>query len=459
MSINKTTTLVLFLSFFAFFNISFSDENQDISFKYEEAEKTAQQYIDINKNDDIWQDHNPRLWEATPLFMEKDIPSYIEYAVTCDRSPQCGFIIVNVDGDDVKIPVASPSDIPPSQILVNKSGANKQDLQFFYFWPLDIYSRNISTEQINALNPQTDPLEDEKDENLEKLTPEEQVQILKIMTEKKEKLPEIFEKQLDFWKKYKLSPDFQQVKKYIENYQFTSASLPESVDVWDWKYVKSYSNSSGCNSRVPCYKQYNYWYGWWWCDSWCSPVAAAIIFGYHDRIGNYPELLPNYIAPVTNGKNSPIRIVDMTDNIRSYMGTYCVSGEWLTTVSGMVNAVSFLHHHVGYAYAQSWAVYGNQWPTSMTIFEEINAGRPLILNMHQVGAPQPEWHSVVVYWYKKAPSNSLINTVRINAGWWNGNDSNTSIHLINITNIQFDTNDNSVKTTHSVVWYDINPYE
>gem|GEM_PF-3853167 len=61
MSINKTTTLVLFLSFFAFFNISFSDENQDISFKYEEAEKTAQQYIDINKNDDIWQDHNPRL--------------------------------------------------------------------------------------------------------------------------------------------------------------------------------------------------------------------------------------------------------------------------------------------------------------------------------------------------------------------------------------------------------------
>jgi len=463
-----TKTLVgswMLLSLILWYSLTFweskdipQERNAQERVNYDEAEKMAQRYLEMNKYDDLWENNSPRLWEATPLFMEKEIPSYVEYSVSCERNSQCWFIVVNIDGDDVDIPVASPSDIPPSQRLLDKSWAEKQELQFYYFGPFDIYSKNQITGQINAIDPQKDPIEEE-DDNLKDLTPEEREQVLKMITEKQEQLPENFKKQFDFWQKYKLSQEFQQAKKYIEDYDFTSTAFPESVDVWNWKYVKTYNSSPGCSSRVPCYKQYNYFYKWWWCDSWCSPVAAAIIFGYHDRVGNYPNLLPNYVAPVTNSKNSPIQIVDMIDNIRSYMGTFCVSGTWLTTPDGMVNAVNFLRHHVGYAYAQSWAVYGHQWPTSMKIFEEISEGRPLMLNMHQIGVSQPEWHSVVVYWYQKVSTNDLIHTVRINAGWGNNNDSNTAINLINITNLQFDPNDNSVKTTHSVVWYNINPYE
>jgi len=81
---------------------------------YEEAEKIAQEFITANLWNEFWKDEIPTLWEWTPMYMEKNVPSYVEYIVTCERNPQCWFIIVNVDGDDVSIPVASPSDIPPS---------------------------------------------------------------------------------------------------------------------------------------------------------------------------------------------------------------------------------------------------------------------------------------------------------------------------------------------------------
>jgi len=420
---------------------------------FKDADSLAQKYIAINKNDDLWFENNPRFWEITPLYMEKETPSYIEYAITCDRHPQCWFIIVNVDGDDVDIPIASPSDTPPSQIITKKSGNIKEKLKFYYFTPFDIYSINRENSQINALDPQVDPIE--KDDFFDGMQEEEKKQMSLFIQKKKDKIPEKFTQQLQSIIEYKKSDDFIEFKQKMTEYSswdalnnFLSPQTPGTEQDVDWKYVK-WQSSYNCNSRIPCYEQHDYWYGWqqWWCYSGCAPVAASMILGYHDRVGNYPELLPWVVANDQNGYFFPSEIRAMINNIREYMGTTCEDWQWSTDVTNIEKGIKFAKNN---GYSSSESELFEFWTDNMMfkIKTEINAWRPIILNIFS-----DEWHSVVWYWYfnplNPPPNTTILPYVRINAGWWNGQYSNTNIYIYSI-NVQ-----NKIRSLWSVVWYNV----
>jgi len=440
--------IVLSLIFWYSFSFWESKEIPQVSktqerVNYEEAEKIANRYLNINRNDDLWKDNHPQLWEATPFFMEKDVPSYIEYMIICEKSPQCWFIVVNIDGDDVDIPVASPSDIPPSQILLRKSWQEKQNLQFYYFGPFDIYSKNKITGQVNAIDPQKDPIDEVGD--IKDMNEDEQRNLKHFIWEQKNKLPQVFEKQLDFWKNYKETQDFFKVKNTIHQYDAMSSYDPgvDPIDSYGWKYVKGQS-SYNCNSRVPCYRQYSYLYdGWWPCASGCSPVAASIIFGYHDRVGNYPQLIPYEVANDENFRWSPTSVNNMISEMRELMETFCDGGEGTTYRYKIPYAKQ-------YAIERGYTANSGQKTTiidiSVKLIHEINMGRPVLLSINTL-----DWyngHSIVWYWYNAYNHNQ----VRINAGWWNGLHSNSNISLFNITNINGATS-TEPQTTSRLTWF------
>jgi len=449
-----------------------------------EAESIAQRYIDINRDDDLWKDNNPRLWEVTSLYMEKTIPSYMEYSVICDRNPECWYIIVNVDGDDVDIPIASPSDSAPSKILTSKSWDKKENLHFFYFWPFDIYSKNTITGQVNTINPQDDFMID--DAEFEKMNEHEKELIQK---EQKEFLDIKLQGHISYWEEYRNSDALKHVKEYIHTYNIVPFGNPGTEDKNGWRYVKWQSAWSTCNSRIPCYEQFEYDYETWYtnkCASGCSPVAAAMIFAYHDKENNYPNLFQDTVAPMKNKKTYPwpwdpdINPRTVIDEIRWHMHTTCSISfrypnkpRWGSTYGyDMPNGIQYAKDN-GYPWSTSWLI-TSQSQILPRIEQEINNGRPLLINIvtrRWDWAAQPDinpldtnrknsWHTVVWYGYNKNSNATIPNQVRINAGWGNGLHSNSNISLFNITNI--DLSDPAYSSwvyptiTESVVWYIIN---
>jgi len=435
--------------------------------------KIAELYLKSNKNDDFGKNNSPRLWECTPLYMEKSIPSYFEYQVLCERNVDCGYIIVNVDGDDVDIPIASPSDISPSQILTQKSWAIKADLQFYYFSPFDIYSKNTVTNQINAINPQMDPIEE--NEILDEMKDEEKQQIGVYIKEKKKQLPTRFKQQWEYVKYLKGTQKFKEIKENFSQYNIVGIPGFEDDEDANWRYVK-WESSWNCNSRVPCYEQYTYEYGIIWftkiCPSGCSPVAAAIIFGYHDRVENYPDLIPGTKANDVNGKLIPWRIFFMIRSIRNYMDTVCAKNVYdniyevgSTTAANMPAWIQFAHDK-WYENSTSWLVLEEEELFS-TITDEIDNGNPILVNILSWYLYFDEetyeliidksGHSIVWYGYNKDVTDDTIKEIRINAGWGNWLHSNTNINTANITNFDV-APENTIDfftILDSVVWFHI----
>jgi len=342
--------------------------------------------------------------------MEKSTPSYMEYTVICENTADCWYIMVNVDGDDVNIPKASTSDYPASKILADKSGTKKEDLDFFYFWPFDVYAQNKITKQINAIDPQMDPIEDD-------------MMLEPTIIEQKEKLSARLQEHIDFYTLYRKSEEYKKDTIIFQNkYGIQS---PWSVQLWDWKYVK-WNYTSNCNSRVPCYQQYRYWYGWQWCATGCSPVAVAMIYGYHDRMGNYPNLLPDSVAADINGKYTPEDIKNMIEELRWYMWTFC---DWFagSTYDSQIAEGKHFAWNQGYTmtHAGLTSYYMESW-----IKHQIDQWRPIVIN---IGGTGWVWHSIVGYGYFKPqnppPNTSALPLVKINAGWGNNHDSNAMIDL------------------------------
>jgi len=446
--------------------LSYADFKED-----DNGRKIAEQYLESNKNDDFWENNSPRIWEWTPLYMEKSVPSYFEYQVICERNVDCGYIIVNVDWDDVDIPITSPSDIPPSQILTQKSWAKKSDLQFYYFSPFDIYSKNTITNQINAINPQIDPTEGK--EILDEMKDEEKQKIRAYIQEKKNQLPTRFKQQWAYIKYLKGTQKFKEIKEKIQKSNVVGVPGFEDNEETNWRYVK-WESSWNCNSRVPCYKQYDYEYGIPWftkiCPSGCSPVAAAIIFWYHDRVENYPELIPNTQANDENGKLIPWRIFLMIRSIRNYMNTECTNNIYdnvyatgSTIAENMPAWIQFAHDK-WYENSTSGLILEEE-ELFLTITNEIDNGNPILVNIFSWYLDFTEeeliigksGHTVVWYGYNKDTTDDSLKEIRINAGWGNGLHSNTNINTANITNFDVAPENTFEFSTilDSVVWFHI----
>jgi len=61
------------------------------------------EYIESGLEDASWKDNSPRIADNGTFYYTDDtnIPSYIEFQISCEREEYCGFAIVNIDGNDV----------------------------------------------------------------------------------------------------------------------------------------------------------------------------------------------------------------------------------------------------------------------------------------------------------------------------------------------------------------------
>jgi len=407
----------------------------------EEGRNIAQKYIDENRDGFFWKDNTPTLWEWTPFFMEKETPSYIEYQVHCSSTPNCWFIIVNVDGDDVEIPALSHSDTPPSIILAQKSKTRIDALQFYYFSPLSLFARNTLDESIFAVDPQIDPRESDFDPKLG------DKKIQEMIESQRKNLPSIFQSYLQAITEYKQSDDFQTWKQNIWQ-PVENMNIPEYIptgntqDIGSMRYLKGLYDFETCHSIVPCYRQFWYLYenDTKVCWSGCTPVAAAIVYAYHQR-NDYPWLSSSPLPMINEEYYQPTR--DLIDDLRGYMETFCgdITGDddtnihpWSTYWHKIWRGIQYAWYH-GYtdAYPTNIPIW---WTVDIpTLFNDIKwfivAGNPIIMSVKNPNVVAG--HSVVVYGYAIDTSNWNYSIV-LNAGWW---DDNFSHEVINLSGFSF----------------------
>jgi len=406
---------------------------------YEEAEKIAQEFIAKNIDNEYWRREVPVLWEWILMYTEKIAPSYIEYSVLCDAEKECWFILINLDGDDVKVPVFSLSDTSATTILAQKSRTKKENLEFYYFSLFSIYAKNKITGEMYAFHPEIDPTED-------MFIWMQQQDINRIMSKQRSKIPEIFQKELAIIKKYKQS----QKGKWYSQKNDNSAPYP-LPDRDTWQFVPGLPTYD-CWSIVPCYKQYAYRYGNFSpCASWCMPVAVAMIFGYHDR-QTKPDLVEWIdIAPMRNHPQVSKNIRQMISDLRAYMGTTCKNPNddgiyaWSTSSNNVWNSLYYATYQ-WFGASTFWThIHDSEQgeDTMDVVMTEIDNGRPIIMN---IMGNDEAGHAVVGYAYSS--DTTTWYWVGVNIGWWPNFRPNI---IINIENIAFWW----YHTLHSIHTFDI----
>lgn len=413
--------------FFVVLGISFSWFTYAISkFNYESALWMANEYITNSSFDENWKDHNPQIeWKWKEFHTDDDNKiSYIEFKVSCDNNPDCWFIMVNFDWDDVTIPVASTSWNTPSEILLAQNGWDISDNKLYYFSPFDMYSENSKNNEVSSLDPV-----DNIDKTLEqdtKLTKEEKQEKRKLA--KNNLRNKIKSMQKEAWD-YKKTDDFknkrqelrdkkQSIPKEEVSYKilpFGEFANAETNQWWNWytspwtsdKFI-TWNSASNCWSRIPCYNQYTTTYNWSSCYVWCTPVAFWMIYWYYDRLwGTYANL----ISWTANSINDTT-VNTMIKAVWTKLSTYCSWNEWATNSTNYTSAINYAKDKW---YNNSVAINYTWTPSSLftTIKSEINSNRPIVIHLRSL-----DWtkgHSVVWYWYKTTGSLSIV---RINMGWW-----------------------------------------
>ncbi|MFA5917297.1 MAG: hypothetical protein WC850_03645 [Candidatus Gracilibacteria bacterium] len=407
------------LLFVAILFISFSGVSYAVSkFNYESALQIANEYIANSSFDENWKDYNPTIVEKGKEFHTDDDSkiSYIEFKVSCDNNQDCGFVMVNFDGDDVTVPIASTSGNTPSEVLIAQNGGSKEDNKLYYFSPFDMYGENTKTEEVSSINP-VDNINKtlEQDTKLTKEQKEEKRiehrNELKNTIIKAKKEAGEYKKTEDF--KGKLN-ELKENKQSIPNEEFSYKILPMAnatiPGVGGTGYVppSNASNTfvlgnaySGCNGKLPCYNQFTTTYNGSSCAVGCVPTAYATLFGYYDRKGTFPNL----IAGTASTLNSTDIQTLMSTLGQSYMSTICSGAEGLTsTTNGMNGGVNYAKSK-GYANTIGTAFTTNIFSNIKT---EINASRPVILGNGS--------HAMVGYGYYSTTDTSK-QIIRVNLGY------------------------------------------
>ncbi len=398
--------------------VSLAILSSPLSFSYAKSElvewralSLAHQYIENSLSDEAWAGNNPVI-SAQSKFYTDDAKkvSYIEYKVTCDSSPDCGFIMMNVDGNDVSVPIASPTGNTPSEIL---DQGNDVSEKFYYFGPFDLYSENEVTGDVQALNPQL--AVDLRDDTQMKRSKEEK-EANKLA---REALKTKLKKAKLAAKEFKKSEEFKKQKEEIKDQILNVPKEEFSMKILDMGYAANYTSpwlsnvfipgwdfTTGCYWQTPCYNQFQQNYNGTTCYSWCGPTALGIIFWYYDRNG-FPNLL-TWTAPRVNSTD----VNTMINSLRSMMLTNCNGGNWTTNDENIKLGIKYAKDK-GYSNATSsysWSL--NASTTFAEVKTEVNAGRPIIITITDIF--WNNWHVVVAHGYK---SSWTSNIVRMNM-WW-----------------------------------------
>lgn len=420
------------------FLITFSFAFAKTKLAYERAENLALQYIENSLEDESWKNNNPKIsWEWKYFYTDDEKkPSYVEFKISCDKNPDCWFILVNTDWNDVAVPISSTNWNTPSEVI-----KQEWEQKNYYFWPLDIYSENIDNWDVQTIViPEQIDLR-KNDENNKS---------------RKQKLKQYLKDRKINAKEFKKSDEFKKQKEEIkdqilkmpkEEFSFKSLNMafadenPDTTSTYisPWssdKYV-SWNSTSDCNSRTPCYKQFTTsytpppsWYTSAICYSWCSPTAVAILFWYYDR--NWFSDLVSWTAPTSPTMNTTSK--NLVNSIKTHIWTTCIR-KWNTNeYAGSTNPLNVYkakQYAIDKWYKNTISSYIS-WNTSTlfsTIKIEIDANRPIITHMKKT-SDNSEWHATVTYWYKSSPSNS--NIVLMNMGWWNNLVNGTSTRFSSI---------------------------
>ncbi len=428
----------------SFYGLSFAWNE----FSYENAKTLAKDYITNSSFDENWKDKHPQiLWEWKYFYTDAETPSYIEFKVTCDNNPNCWFIMVNFDWDDVSIPIASTDWSTPSEILVAKNGnIDSKETKLYYFNPFEQYAENELTWNVSSIDPQDDYVKESansiqtesKTAKLKEKTDKNKVLKNKILSAKKE--AKDFKKSDDFKSKVKdLKKKKQTVKNEEVSFKYLDLALAEedpTVKKWYTPPASTdiyipWSNTKVCWSRTPCYNQFYTTYNWVTCKSWCSPTAMWIIFWYYDKTFNsninYNNLLPWTTIDYLNDSDSNT----MIKKIWEYMWTFCNGNAWDTYPS---NFTKWIQYAKDKWYSNSKANY-IKWTTDdlfKIIKSEINSGRPVMASN--------KTHSMVAYWYN---STSGLPIVRLNM-WWGAWSKITWTNWVEYTNTNIDYNMNAL---------------
>lgn len=486
-----------------FSGIKFTLANENLTYK--KAQELAEQYIKKFSKDELWNWQNPTIVKWNYFYTDKENQaSYVEFKVSCDNTKDCGFIMVNIDWDDVAIPFASTSGTTASEILLQKLGENdifsknskKMDYKFYYFSPFDQYIENKENKIAISLNPSDDidtkiqtfelneKLKVKQDWlvknnpriSLESLSKEilftdiDKMQINKSSVENKkiEFKNELYNK-LEILKKeaieFKKSEEFTQKKLEIKNliwkventeYIWKALELNNKwwisnkvESIWNHVYVDwTTINQSTCVWKTPCYDQFRTTYytngRLQSCLSWCGPTAVWIIFWYYSNNWRY-DLMTSQNPWWTLSSSVRSDIEDIWDMIWTYCNTW-----WEGATPA--NKIQLAKQHAKNVwYSNTNSIY--RYPESLDniywkVVTEINANRPIILITENSASA----HVIVAFWYYVDIGGSDY-VVRVNMWWWyNPITSGSSVYWSNM-----DINLNSVyisaSESHIVSWY------
>ena len=186
--------------------------------------------------------------------------------MSCDDSPNCGWIIVNIDGDDVAIPAASTQGSANFELLnaklddtlVKPERGAKKARQLYYFSPFD---QAIEDQDLNVAT-----LSDGSDEQPSHDKLKKKIDAVKAI------------KQSDAFKNKKAEFEDKGLTSFARRSPLAMLGAYASATTIPDTFVPGASTSM-CGSRIPCYKYnatYNYSGGT--CQFGCVATALAMIY-------------------------------------------------------------------------------------------------------------------------------------------------------------------------------------
>ncbi|MDP2104282.1 MAG: hypothetical protein Q8K26_05160, partial [Candidatus Gracilibacteria bacterium] len=267
----------------------------------------ANQYILNSLHDENWKDNDPKIADdGISYYTDKDTPSYVEYKVSCKKDSDCGFIMVNIDGDDVSIPLASTYGSTNYEVLGGKMDKKLKEKKLkltskklYYFGPFEQYIQDEGSKEVDSIDPAKQDVQNDKLEGMKFKARE-----------------------------FKKTDAFKKIKQELKSKGLTSLS-----DKSIFSSIISYAaltttgapdifvpgaSTANCPSRIPCYNQFQYSYGGSTCYSGCTPTAIAMVFGYHDRqLGGYTNLVSGVATDYIDNATTNSTITTLINDIRT----------------------------------------------------------------------------------------------------------------------------------------------
>lgn len=219
--------------------------------------------------------------------------------------------MVNIDGDDVAIPIASTQGSANFELLSAELEATRGNSdnsrsarahKLYYFSPFEQYIEdddgNVAALELSGRKPTHDDLADLVDKARGR-------------------------KSSDEFKQHRLKLEDEGLTAYSRPSFFTLLTAEAATTTIPDTFVPGASTSM-CGSRIPCYKyDATYAYSTGTCKLGCVPTSIAMIYGYHDRQGTYPNLVTGTAKDYIDDATTDANITTMINTIRTQVGTTC----------------------------------------------------------------------------------------------------------------------------------------